>query len=495
MPVLDADKVLVEKYASDFSIPRELAEIIFRRFPEYSEARRFLFPSIDHLHDPRTIPDITVAAHEIIGTIKKGEGILIYTHDDVDGYTAAAVVYKALTDITRGSGTVHVYPIVREKDGYILNPRILRNYHEKGVKLLLTVDFGISNEENPRIAAQEGMRVVICDHHETRLTKFTVPSVDPKRRDSEYPFRELAGVGVAFKLAQFLYSEFFRMNAHEFYSLKKNFFPIVCVGTIADRVVLRNENRIFCAHGMELMNKIEDAWALCLHEDGAVDVNRLIREVVPTIGSAAYNDPALGIEFFVQKNLARVRECYKELKQTDQKRREEIDTLFSEVVTNAEVNSRFVLSLVPLSKQHYLGSIAARLRDYFKRNSLIIGIRDDKCIGELRSCDIDLYKLLYGMRRFFLDFGGHQKAAGFSMGKNNLEAFLDEVKDHLQNRQPDIANGCEPQICEPEALVRRSDVGMLKMLMPFGEGNPAPVLTDGVSAFTVDNSLNLIDKG
>ncbi|UCD20095.1 MAG: hypothetical protein JSU64_02870, partial [candidate division WOR-3 bacterium] len=212
-------------------------------------------------------------------------------------------------------------------------------------------------------------------------------------------------------------------------------------------------------------------------------------------GSAAYNDPALGIEFFVQKDLARVRECYKELKQTDQKRRGEIDALFSKVVTNAEVKSKFVLSLVPLTKQHYLGSIAARLRDYFKRNSLIIGIRDDKCIGELRSCDIDLYKLLYGMRRFFLDFGGHQKAAGFSMDKNNLEAFLEEVKDHFQNRQPDMANGREPHVSEPEAVLRRSDVGMLKMLMPFGEGNPAPVLTDGVSAFTVDNSLNLIDKG
>lgn len=495
MPVLGADKVLVEKYASDFSIPRELAEIVFRRFPEYSEARRFLFPNVSQLHDPGSMPDIAEAAREIVTSVKRGEGILIYTHDDVDGYTSAAVMYRALDDITRGSGTIHIYPIIREQDGYVINPSILRSYREKGVRLLLTVDFGISNEENPRIAQQEGMRFVICDHHETELSKFPVPAVDPKRSDSKYPFRELAGVGVAFKLAQYLYGHFFKISASEFYSLKKNFFPVVCLGTLADRVPLYDENRVFCAQGMRLMGEIADAWAVVLQEDAEVDINRLLREVLPAIGAAAYIDPRFGVEFFIERDVGNVRECYNKLKETDQKRRQQIDSLFSDVVSSAEVGSRMVVSLIPLSKQHYLGSIAARLRDYFKRNSLIIGVRDEKCIGEMRSCDIDLYKLLSGMRRFFLDFGGHRKAAGFSMGRSHLQAFLDELKCYMQNNGPDIIDGCESRSPEPEALLRRSDVGMLKMLMPFGEGNPAPILTDGVSSFTVDNSLHLLERG
>lgn len=494
MPMLGADKVLVEKYAADFSIPRELAEIVVRRFPEYSEAQRYLFPDVDNLHDPGTMPDIARAVQEIMAAVKNGEGILIYTHDDVDGYTSAAVMYKALEDITRGSSTVHIYPIIREQDGYVLNPQILRSYREKGVTLLLTVDFGISNEENPRIAEQEGLKTIICDHHETQCTKFRVPVVDPKRKDSRYPFRELAGVGVAFKLAQFLYQQFFNLSASEFYNLKKSFFPIVCIGTVADRVVLRDENRVFCTHGMQLMNGIEDPWASHLQEEGGVDINRLIREVSPTIGSAAYVDPRLGVKFFIERDMHKVKEYYKKLKETDQKRRQEIDELFSNVVSSAEVNSRMVLSLIPLSKQHYLGSIAARLRDYFKRNSLIIGVKDEKCIGELRSCDIDLYRLLYRMRRFFVDFGGHQKAAGFSMGKNNLQAFLDAFKQYVQEDTPDIINDCGSRVPEPEAFLRRSDVGMLRMLMPFGEGNPAPILTDGISSYTVDNSLNLVER-
>ncbi len=493
MSLRDADKILIEKYATDFSIPREVAEIIARRYPEYNEAKRYLFPNFSQLHDPGLLPDITRAAEEVIAAAKGGEGILIYTHDDVDGYTSAAVMYKALEDITKGSGAVHVYPIIREKDGYVLNPQVLSSYREKGVRLLLTVDFGISNDDNFRIAEQEGLRAVICDHHETERTDFPIAAVNPKRQDSRYPFRDLAGVGVAFKLAQFLYQTFFGMSANEFYGLKKSFYPIVCIGTFADRVALCDENRVFCIHGLSLINRVDDAWAVCLKDHGEVEMHRVLKEVLPTIGSAAYADPRLGVDFFIEKDLNRVRDIYATLKDTDQRRRQEIDNLFSEVISSAEVTSRLVISLVPLSKQHYLGSVAARLRDYFKRNSLIVGIRDEKCIGELRSCDFDLYKLLYRMRKFFLDFGGHKKAAGFSMEKRYLEVFLREFKEYVEHQAPDILDDCNSMEPKPETFLRKSDVAMLKTLVPFGEGNPAPVLTDGISTFTVDNALNLVD--
>jgi single-stranded-DNA-specific exonuclease len=493
MPLRDADKILIEKYATDFSIPREVAEIVARRYPEYSEAKKYLFPDFSQLHDPSLLPDIERASKEILAAAKNGEGILIYTHDDVDGYTSAAIMYKALDDITRGSGTVHVYPIIREKDGYILNPRVLSSYRDKGVKLLLTVDFGISSEENFCIAEKEGLRAVICDHHETKRTDFPIAAVNPKRQDSRYPFRDLAGVGVAFKLAQFLYQDFFGMSASEFYSLKKSFYPIVCIGTFADRVPLYDENRVFCTRGLNLMNDVNDAWVACLRESGEIAMQRVLREVLSTIGSAAYIDPRCGVDFFIKDDISTVRELYSTLKDTDQRRRQEIDHLFSEVISSAEVTSRLVVSLVPLSKQHYLGSVAARLRDYFRRNSLIVGIKNERCIGELRSCDFDLYKLLYRMRKYFLDFGGHKKAAGFSMEKRYLETFLHEFKEYVEHESPDIVDRYNSIDAGPETFLRRSDVGMLKNMVPFGEGNPAPVLTDGHSTFTVDNSLNLVE--
>jgi single-stranded-DNA-specific exonuclease len=493
VPGVAVDKMLVEKYASDFSIPRELAEIVARRYPEYSEAKKYLFPSLEHLHDPVLMPDIRAAVDEIIATVKKGEGILIYTHDDVDGYTSAAVVYKALNDITRGSDSVYVYPIVREKDGYILNPEVLKSYWSKGVRLLLTVDFGISNDENFRIAEQEGLRAIICDHHETALTSFPLPAVNPKRPDSRYPFRELAGVGVAFKLAQYLYQKFFGVDADEFYGLKRNFFPIVCIGTFSDRVMLRDENRVFTIHGMQLLNEIDEAWALCLRQAGPVDINRLLREVIPTLGSAAYIDPRLGLEFFIEKDMGKVAQCYNTLRETDQERRQAIDTLFSDVVSSAEVSPRLVLSVVPLSKQHYLGSVAARLRDYYKRNAVIIGLKDDKCVGELRSCGLDLYELLHNFRDMFIDFGGHKKAAGFSMRSTSLERLLDNIREYIKQQGSETENGCGPNDPVAETRLRRTDVGILQSLAPFGEGNPAPVLTDGVSRYTIDNTMRVSD--
>jgi len=494
MPVVSGDKMLIEKYTSDFSIPRELAEIIARRFPEYTEAQKYLSPDLGQLHDPALMPDINIATNEIIAAARRGEGILIYTHDDVDGYTSAAVVYKALIDIARNRDAIFVYPIVREQDGYILNRQVLRSYREMGVRVLLTVDFGISNIENFRIAEEEGFKTIICDHHETTLTEFPAIAVNPKRPDSRYPFRELAGVGVAYKLTQSLYQEFFGMSAREFYRLKRNFLPIVCLGTFSDRVMLRDENRVFCIHGMREINKLDEPWMNYLKSSGEIDINRILRDVIPTLGSAAYIDPRLGIDFFIEKDLDKVADCFNKLRETDQKRRQAIDSLFSDVVSSAKVTSRLVLSVIPIFKQHYLGSVAARLRDYFKRNSIIIGVKEDKCIGELRSCDVDLYMLLYNFRELFLDFGGHKKAAGFSMDKRNLEAFLDHLMNYVETHNSDFSDDCNPANPEAETILRRTEVGMLHGLVPFGEGNPAPFLSDGLSIYTVDNALNVIER-
>lgn len=494
MPVLSGDRVLIEKYASDFSIPRELAEIVAHRYPEYSEARKYLSPDLGQLYDPASIPDIDIATSEIISCARRGEGILIYTHDDVDGYTSAAVAYKTLIDIARNRDAIFVYPIIREQDGYILNPQVLRSYREKGVRLLLTVDFGISNSENFRIAEQEGLRTIICDHHETTLTEFPAAAVNPKRPDSMYPFRELAGVGVVYKLAQSLYQEFFGMSAGEFRRLKRSFLPVVCIGTFSDRVMLRDENRVFCVHGMREINTIDEPWVNCLKQEGEIDINRLLRDVIPTLGSAAYIDPRLGVEFFIQDDVNLAKDCLGKLRDTDQKRRQAIDSLFSDVVSSAKVMPKLVIAVIPFSKQHYLGSIAARLRDYFRRNSIIIGVKEDKCIGELRSCDVDLYVLLYNFRELFLDFGGHKKAAGFSMEKRNLDVFLDRLVQYVDTRDSDFADECNQAIHDAETMLRRTDVGMLRSLVPFGEGNPAPFLSDGLNLYTVDNALNIIEK-
>lgn len=490
---IDGDQVLARKYASDFSIPFALAHIVARRFPVYGDAKKFLFPQLSHLHEPGSIPDMATATEEILRSVQNGEGILIYSHDDVDGHTSAAIMYQTLIDLYRKDPClIYVYPIIREQDGYLLNPRVLRDYKQKGVGLIVTVDFGISNAENFRIAENEGLKLVVCDHHETGSTDFPVPAVNPKRIDSQYPFRELAGVGVTFKLAHSLYHRAFGLTTEEFFSLKKTFFPLVLIGTISDRVLLREENRVFCVHGLKVAQHIDEPWVKFFKGGKDIDVARITGEIIPILASATYIDPNLGLRILVNRDEAHIAEAVAQLKIADTERKEAVELLFRETLAAAKIFPNLVIAVIPFSRQQHLGPVSSRLREYLKRTSVVIGVQNEKCFGELRSYGVNLYEMLNSVSELFLDFGGHRKAAGFSMRQENLDTFIERVVTYVENSGDDESNDTVPT---PEAFLHKSDISILSPLMPFGEGNPAPVVTDGVNVYTIDNKFNIVEYG
>lgn len=486
----------MQKYASDFAIPLVVAHIVAKRFPGYNDAKAFLFPDLKYLHDPKNLPDIGLATDCVIESLNNKEGILIYCHDDCDGYTSAAIMYKTLKDLSRTDvESIFVYPIIREKDGYILNPEVLRDYRRKGVKLIVTVDFGISSEENFRIAREEGLKLVVCDHHEINDTDFMSPAVAPKRPDSQYPFRELAGVGVSFKMAQTLYQKVLHLKPQEFYKLKKEFFPLIMIGTISDRVVLCGENRILCAHASNIFDCIDEPWIKYFREKEGFDVARITAEIMSCVASAAYIDPKYGVEILLSQDENYISETVAKLKSMISERRQGVELLFREALSVAKIFPNIIVSIIPFSKHHYLGRVTARLRDYYKRTSLIIGLKNGKCFGELRSDNTNLYELLYHLRNFFLDFGGHSKAAGFTMIEQDFNRFIDEVVKYVSNVCKSELNKKSSVDEKIDAFLHKSDVGLLKPLAPFGEGNPAPVLTDGISIYTIDGRFNVIEKG
>lgn len=490
---IDNNRILAQKYASDFSIPLELAQIVARRFSVYGDAKKFLFPELSHLHEPGSIPDMTRATEEILKSIRAGEGILIYSHDDVDGHTSAAIMYQTLIDLYRQEHCpVYVYPIIREKDGYTLNPDVLREYKRKGIKLIVTVDFGISNAENFRVAEREGLKLIVCDHHETNSLNFPVPAVNPKRTDSRYPFRELAGVGVTFKLAQSLYQTAFNLTTEEFCHLKKIFFPVVLIGTLADRVVLREENRLFCVHGLNVVRQIDEPWVRFFRKDEGIDITKVTGEIIPILASATYVDPNLGVGILVSRDEAYIAKAVAKLRLAGAERAQAVELLFSEALAAAKIFPHVVIAVIPFSKQQHLGPVSARLREYFKRTSVVVGLKNEKCFGELRSYRGNLYEMLYSLSELFLDFGGHQKAAGFSMSRENLDTFIERVLMYVEDRGDDVVNAPAPS---PEVFLKRANISVLSPLMPFGEGNPAPVLTDGVNVYTIDNKFNIIEHG
>ncbi len=489
------DRILAHKYSSDFDIPLELAQIVAHRFPEYENAKAFLFPDLNRLHDPSTIPDIEAAVEKIIRSLNGKEKILIYCHDDPDGYTSAAIMHKTLKDLSRTHiNSVFVYPIIREKDGYILNPEVLNEYKQKGVTLVITVDFGISSEDNFRNAKNEGLELIVCDHHEIHTTDFSAPAVDPKRPDSKYPFRELAGVGVTFKLAQLLYQRVFNLSPTEFYSLKKNFFALAMVGTISDRVMLLGENRVLCYYGLQVFNHLDDPWIKYHRKMPDFHAEHVIGDIIAVLGSAAYIDPSLAVEVMLCNDEKYVAKVIAKLKTANEERRQAVMLLYKEALAAAKNFPSMVISIIPFSRQHHLGSVSARLRARYKKTSMIIGIKSGKCFGELRSSDINLYKMLYHFRELFLDFGGHCRAAGFTMSQDNLDRLVDEVVKYTSKYVEKIPNEYGHTLELAPTFLDRSKVDILMPLAPFGEGNPAPVLTDGVTTYTINNQFNIIEK-
>ncbi|MEO0184396.1 MAG: DHH family phosphoesterase [candidate division WOR-3 bacterium] len=490
------DEILVQQYAEEFKISKELACIISRRFSDYYEARRFLNPEINQLSDPEKLPDVKSAVEIVMEGIKNDENILIYTHDDPDGYTSATLLYQTLLDIRRkGSPYIFIYPINRERDGYVLNPEVLKEYIEKGVKILVTVDFGISNPKNFEVARELGLRLVICDHHETELNEFPVPAVDPKRKDSKYPFRELAGVGVTLKLCQMIYKTAFGINDRDFFKLKKEFTAITMIGTLADRVMPLDENRILCYEGLKAFREIDKPWARHFLIDNTISIPHIFNEIIPLLQCAGLEDSRLGIDFFIGPEFTKVVGI---LKVIENQRKENIEYLFKVALDVAKVYPNIIMSTIPYeainkaqkTKINNIGAVVSRLRDHFHKTAVVMITKEKKCYAELRSYDINLFEFLKKSKELYTDFGGHKRAAGFSMPEQNLDKFIDYATKFL----PEPAAKNKSQI-EPEAVLDKSKIKLLEPLLPFGEGNPAPLLTDGIHLYTIDNRLNIIEMG
>ncbi|MGB9720964.1 MAG: DHH family phosphoesterase [bacterium] len=490
------DDVLIQRFADEFKISYELACIISKRFPDFNDARIFLYPEIEQLNNPEELPDIKIATEILINSLKNNENILIYTHDDPDGYTSATILHQTLLDIRRkGKPEVFIYPINREKDGYVLNPEVLKGYINKGVKVLVTVDFGISNPKNFKIAKDLGLKLLVCDHHETALNEFPFPAVDPKRRDSKYQFRELAGVGVTLKLCQFIYKTALGINTMDFFKLKKDFIVITMIGTLADRVMPLDENRVLSYEGIKVFKEIEKPWARYFLIDNAINIPRIFSEIVPLLQCAAIEDPCLGIDFFTDQQFNKVVD---RLKSIENERKENIEYLFQVALDVAKVYPNIVISVIPYeaiketqkTKINNLGAVVSKLRDHFHKTAVAIITKERKCYAELRSHDINLFEFLHKSKELFIDSGGHKRAAGFSMSEQNLDRFIDYATNIVP--EPEAQNNKQ---IEPEAIIDKSKIKLLEPLLPFGEGNPSPLLTDGVDLYTIDNRMNIIEIG
>lgn len=433
------------------------------------EAHAFLNGDLDDLWSPHLLRDMGRAVARIRAALDAGEKMLVYGDFDVDGMTATALMIKTL----RALGGQVGYHVPERTDGYGLHQSVLERAALSGITLVITVDCGITAISEIAQAQKVGLDVIVTDHHEPQGAIPPVPVVNPRRRDCPYPFKDLAGVGVALKLAQVLLDG----------ELPPEFLGLVCLGTVADVMPLRGENRLLVRHGLPLL--LDNAGIAALGNkfgsSGSPGVRDVAFGIAPSINAAGRVGRAeLGVEFL----LAGAEEApvlAKELTALNAERRyleEKVSAaVFAELSSWSELPRVVVMSGEGWNPG-VVGIVASRLAGRLGRPVALIAVEGDEGRGSARSnARFNLVASLQACRDLLTRFGGHRRAAGFTLPSALIPRFITAINEYAGTLS---AQDPVPAV-EIDAVVALEELSMpllreIEALEPWGVGNDPPVL-------------------
>jgi single-stranded-DNA-specific exonuclease len=478
-PLREVDEPAVARLAAEAGVPNLTARLLWLRGVRDAEAaHRWLAPELGHLYPPDLLPDFAPAVARIRKAIAGRETILIWGHDDLDGVTSVVILYRLLTDL---QAKVRYYIPQKGKERHGLNSELAARLIGNGSGLVVTVDCGITNREQVAFLRSKGIDVVVTDHHEvTESMPEAVANVDPKRPDSQYPYRGLAGAGVALKLAMGVARETFGLSVAEFISVQPQQFAMAVLGTLADRVPLTGENRTIVAASLGKLRAIPVPAVRAVFEylnaDEKLTVHRFVTELLPLFATADGNE---GVQKFLTANEDEARAWVAELAQRREEWQEQVEQTYELVLKHLSVGDEVVFARDRELNLRALGSCAMRLKERYQLPAIVMGWRGDAWVGEGRGVEgVSLMDLLSACGRFFIDYGGHRKAAGFSMKDEMVEEFMRCAEAFAHEH---FAGRVQPEnVVRADAILPLADFDpALAMLAPFGEGNPQPLFATG----------------
>ncbi len=467
-------------------IPQLLAQLLYNRGvtdPENAEV--FLAADERLQNDPHLLPDMDKAVARIMRAVSGREITAVFGDFDADGVTSAALLVQG---IERLGGKVIPYIPHRVEEGHGLNSKALQGLRQRGVRLVVTVDCGITANAEAREALQLGLDLVITDHHEVvGEIPQAVAVVNPKRPDSSYPCRELAGVGVAYKLLQALFMATGRADESE------NFLDLVAVGTVADMVPLLEESRYLVRRGIEVLNSTRSegirAMVSCAgRQIGELDAASISYAWAPRLNAAGRLDHAdVSYRLLTTSSVREAQELAGLLDQRNAERQQ----LTGQFMALAEekllpVDPDLPLLLVADNGFHagVNGVVAGKLTDKYYRPAIVVEITDGDAMGSARSIpEFNIVAALEECRDLLTRFGGHARAAGFGVSKENIEPLRKRLLEIAGRKlagidlQPTITIDAEVSL----AQLSGSTFDLISQMEPFGQDNPQPVfLSRGV---------------
>ena len=490
--------------AKKHNISELLTKILVNRgITDDKEIDTFLNPTRNDFYDPYLMPDMDKAVERIIKAINNQEKVMIYGDYDVDGITSITVLKKFLEE--RGLKTGHYIPN-RLEEGYGLNENAIRSIAEQKYTLMITVDCGISGIEEVELANQLGIEIIITDHHEqSESLPNAYAIINAKRKDSQYPFRGLAGCGAVFKLIQAIS---LRLGLEEKEFLK--YLDIVCVGTISDIVPLVDENRVIAKLGLKLVAQTRNIGLRELILQSGykkIDSNTISFGVAPRInacGRMGYQEEAL--DLFLTNNIEEARKITTRLNSYNLERQTKEKDIFEQAIKELEKEDIEKLNTIVLSGDNWhhgvIGIVASKLTEKFYKPTILICFEDNIGKGSGRSLPgFDLHEALVETSAYLEKYGGHEMAVGLSLKKekyNDFKLAFEEIAKS-KNIQQIIP------VIKIDSIITAKDVNKktiqdLEMLEPFGEKNKNPIFVyknlkiDSIRALSEGKHLKLTLK-
>ena len=500
--ICETDKEKVDELKSKYNISELLATILVNKnITTQKEINEFLNPTRNDFFDPFLMNDMDIAIKRIKKAIENQEKVIIYGDYDVDGITSITVLKSFLKDVGLD---VDYYIPNRLEEGYGLNKNAIDEIAKKEYKLMITVDCGISAIEEVDYANSLGIEVIITDHHEPgdEIPK-ALAVVDNKRKDNKYPFRELAGVGVAFKVSQALAQS---MNIREEEYLK--YLDIVCVGTISDIVPLVSENRVITKLGLKLVKQTRNmGLRAIINSSGYSQINSTTISfgVAPRINACGRMGKAeQALKLLLFKDIYEVNKLTQELNSYNRERQEIEKEIFENVLTKIEQNNLAKNRTIVVGGENWhhgvIGIVSSKITEkYFKPSILLSFEEDGTGKGSGRSIPgFDLHEALMKCENCLEKFGGHSMAVGLTIKKENLEQFYKEFEkiaeeNEIENIIPIINVDAKIELDK----IDKSVVEDLKQLEPFGEANKTPTFAlkniriDSIRALSEGKHLKL----
>jgi single-stranded-DNA-specific exonuclease len=476
------DEQLVNKLQVDLSIDKINATLLAQRcITDFNSAKDFFRPSLEKLHDPFLMKDMDKAIARVNLALQNKEKILVYGDYDVDGTTAVALTYSFLKNY---SPLTSFYIPDRYSEGYGISFKGIDFAKENGFTLIIALDCGIKSIDKVDYANERGVDFIICDHH---LPGDTIPNaiavLDPKRKDCPYPYKELTGCGLGYKLCQAIV-----LSNKQDESILENYIDLVAVSIAADIVPITGENRVLAHFGLKKVNALSRPGFRAV-----IDLNKLKRELTisdlvfvlaPRINAAGrIEHGSKAVELLISDTVEKAEATAKQINQTNTDRKVLDQSITTEAISliEADILLSTKKSTVVFSENWHkgvVGIVASRLVEKFYRPTIVLTQSNGKVTGSARSVkDFDVYEAIEACSELLDQFGGHKYAAGLTLDPTNVIAFQEKFELIVSSTITDEM--LIPEI-EIDLEINFSDINdkffrILKQFAPHGPGNMLPV--------------------